>query len=268
MTILVTGARGRVARATAVRLASAGADVRAASSDPSATPALEGVGVIGLDLIDPASVKAALDGVDRVFTYAAGTGFDRFLAAAADAGVERVVMLSSIAAAYPGNPIGDHHLAAENPLRESGLAFTVLRPGLFAANSLAWAESIRAEGLIRSAYPDVHGTPIHEEDMADVAVAALTETGHAGKTYALGGPESLDEHDRVRIIGEAIGRELRVERISHEEALAAGGYEPVLRMMARAGGEPIETGPLSQDVTGIPSRTFAQWAADHAEDFR
>ncbi|MEV0650453.1 NAD(P)H-binding protein [Phytomonospora sp. NPDC050363] len=267
MTILVTGARGRVARAAVARLTAAGADVRAAGSDPSATPPLEGVGVIGLDLADPASVKAALDGVDRVFTYAPRGDFGGFLAAAADAGVERVVMLSSIAAAYPGNPIGDLHLAAENPLRESGIPFTILRPGMFASNSLGWAESIRAEGVIRSAFPRVHGTPIHEDDMADVAVTALTGPGHAGKTYALGGPESLDEYDRARIIGEAIGREVRIELITIEEALAVG-YEPVVRAMAEAGTDPLAPGPLSQDVTGIPSRTFVQWARDHAGDFR
>jgi len=266
LTILVTGARGSIARAVIDRLVTAGEDVRAAGSDPSKTPPIEGVPVVGFDLADPAGLKAVLDGVDRVFMYAVHSGIEDFLDAARDAGVRHIVLLSSIAAEFPSNPIGDMHLAVENPLRESGIAYTFLRPGMFAMNALWWADAVRS-GVVGLPYPEAHVTPIHEGDMADVAVAALTGSGHEGKIYPLGGPESLTVRRQVELIGEAIGRELRVEVLPREKAEALMPA-PVLDMLAGVVDKPQKPGPESEAVTGIPSRTFAQWAVDHAEDFR
>lgn len=266
MTTLVTGARGGVARAVIDRLVAAGEDVRAASSDPSATPPIEGVPVVGFDLADPDNLKAVLDGVDRVFMYAVHSGVENFLAAARDAGVPHIVLLSSIAAEFPSNPIGDLHLAVENPLRESGIAYTILRPGMFATNALRWADAVRS-GVVALPYPEAHVTPIHEGDMADVAAAALTGPGHEGRIYPLDGPESLTVRRQVELIGEAIGRDLRVEVLPPEKATAVMPA-PVLEMLAGAVGKPQTPGPNSGAITGIPSRTFAQWARDHAEDFR
>ncbi|GIG66214.1 SDR family oxidoreductase [Phytomonospora endophytica] len=266
MTILVTGARGSVARAVVDRFVAAGEDVRAAGSDPSKTPPIEGVPIAGFDLADRANLKAVLDGVDRVFMYAVHSGIENFLDAARDAGVRHIVLLSSIAAAFPGNPIGDMHLAVENPLRESGIAYTILRPGMFATNALWWADAVRS-GVVALPYPEAHVTPIHEGDMADVAFAALTGSGHEGAIHPLDGPESLTVRRQVELIGEAIGRDLRIEVLPHEKA-AASMPAPVLEMLAGAVGKPQTPGPNSWAVTGIPSRGFAQWAADHADDFR
>ena len=266
MTVLVTGARGGVARTAIRMLREKGVGVRAASSDPSKAEPIEGVAVIGLDLTDPASVEAALDGVDAVFTYAA-KDIGGLVDGMRKTGVSRVVLLSSIAAEYAGSTIGAFHLAAEEPLRSSGIPTTVLRPGMFATNARWWADSIRTEGVVRIPYPDAQVCPIHEADMADVAVAALTGPGHEDRVYPMGGPESLSQRRMAELIGEAIGREITVEEMPHEVA-AKFMPEDVLRIFAANGGVPVPTGPLTQDITGIPSRTFAQWAADHADDFR
>ncbi|MFF0493124.1 SDR family oxidoreductase [Nocardia sp. NPDC004068] len=267
MTFLVTGARGLVGRTVIDRLRAAGHAVRAVSSRPEDTELPADVAVAATDPDDPGSYAAALDGVDRVFLYAASPGLEHFLAAARAAGVGHIVLLSSIAAEAPGNPIGDRHLAVEGPLRESGLPLTILRPGAFASNARLWRDSIAAERVVRHPFPDVQQNPIHEADLADAAVAALTEPGHAGAIYPLTGPESLSFRAMIDILAEAVGEPIRLERIGYDEA-AEFVFRPVLDLWAAAGTGPAPVGPTVESVTGPPGRTFAEWAADHAAEFR
>ncbi|WP_280275607.1 NAD(P)H-binding protein [Nocardia wallacei] len=263
MSILVTGARGSVGRTVIEKLLAAGESVRAASSQPGDTSLPPGVEVVGFDPADPA---AALDGVDRVFLYAADRGLEEFARAAKDSGVQRITLLSSIAATEPGNPIGDRHLAAERPLQDAGLPLTILRPGAFATNWRWWAPSIKSESVVRLPFPEVQQNSIHEADLADAAVTALTEPGHEGKIYPLTGPESLSLRRMVGILSAALGRPLRLEQVSYEQA-AEFLYKPVLDLWAEVGDAPAPVGPTSESVTGRPARTFAQWAADHVADF-
>src|SRR5262245_36603153 len=96
-TVLVTGARGHVAQATAEMLLDAGVRVRAASREPESVRLPAGVEVVRADLSEPASLGAALDGVQKVFLYASPQGIDGVLEAAKAAGVEQIVLLSSAA---------------------------------------------------------------------------------------------------------------------------------------------------------------------------
>lgn len=258
MTFLVTGARGGVARAVIARLTAAGHAVRTASASADA-----GADVV-LDPTDPASLDAALDGVAGAFVYAFHGGGEAFAEAAARAGVPKLAMLSSIAAAFPSNPIGDSHLRTERPLQETGIPLAILRPGAFATNALSWAATIRAERRAMVAFPEIQMNPIHEGDMADVAVAALT--GDVTGVIPLGGPESLSHRRQVELIAEAIGEKVEIVELSLEQARESL-YPPVFEMWSKMDDSPARVGPLSQDVTGVPSRTFAQWAADHVADF-
>src|SRR5947208_3626986 len=72
--------------------------------------------------------------------------------------------------------------------------------------------------VVRWPYLAVPTAPIDERDIAAVAVRALCEDGHAGAEYVLTGPESLSQGEQIVTIGEAIGRTLRVEELSPEEA--------------------------------------------------
>ncbi|SDS42142.1 NAD(P)H-binding protein [Microlunatus soli] len=262
MTILITGARGAIARALLDQLLAADLPHRIASRT-----ALES-GVV-VDFARPETLRPALDGVDKVFVYAAD-GLQNLVQAAEQAGVERFVLVSSLSTALPdadSNPIAAHHLAAEQTLSASTIPATFLRPGAFAGNSSWWADSIRSEGVARIPYPEARLDSIHEADIADVAFAALTEDGHQGKAYPLTGPEYLTQREQVGLIGEAIGRELAVEELDRstaEQYLPA----PVLDMFAASQQGPLETWPSSVDITGRPSRSFAQWAIDHADDYR
>jgi uncharacterized protein YbjT (DUF2867 family) len=140
-------------------------------------------------------------------------------------------------------------------------------PGAFATNSLWRAPSIRQAGVVRVPYPEGQIAPIHEADMAEVSVRALTESGHEGQGYVLTGPESVTQRDQVESIATAIGRPVKLEKLTPEQAEGVIS-EPLLRYFAAAQGTPAQLSPVFEQVTGRPGRTFAQRAADHAADFR
>jgi len=268
MTVLVTGARGSIARNVIAQLLAAGEPVRAASRDPQETDLPAGVEPVRFRYTEPETLAPALEGVDKVFLYAASEGIDDFITAARAAGVKRIVLLSSAAAAGPGdelNEIGHRHLAAERPLEASGIPWTFVRPAMFATNTRWWAESIRAEGIVRVAYPDAPVNPIHERDIAEVAFAALTEDGHEGQAYLVDGPGHLTQRRQIELIGQAIGREIAVEELPRE---VAAQFLPESLLDMLASGEAIQYGPTAEAVTGRPARTYEEWVADHVDDFR
>src|SRR5205814_6757374 len=107
----------------------------------------------------------------------------------------------------------------ERQIESSGLQWTFLRPGMFAANALSWwAPQIRSGDVVRWPHLAVPTAPIDERDIARVAVRALCEDGHAGAEYVLTGPQSLSQFEQVRTIGRVIGRPLRIEEMSPDEA--------------------------------------------------
>jgi uncharacterized protein YbjT (DUF2867 family) len=105
-------------------------------------------------------------------------------------------------------------------------------------------------------------------------VRALCEDGHAGAEYVLTGPESLSQGEQIAIIGEAIGRTLRVEEMSPAEAKSELAIFPpvVLQMLmdawGAAMGQPAHVTSTVAEVTGVGARTFGEWARDHAAAFR
>lgn len=163
----------------------------------------------------------------------------------------------------------------ERLIERSGLEWTFVRSGGFAANTLMWADQVR-KGVVRWPYGEAGRSLIHERDIAAVAVRALTEDGHVGAKYPLTGPEVVSQADQVRIIGEAIGRPVRWEEISREaarqELVAAFGdvsfADGALDAWAGFVTQPEPVTTTVEEVTGRPARTFRQWAIDHASDFR
>ncbi|WP_214410617.1 NAD(P)H-binding protein [Sphaerisporangium fuscum] len=279
MTTVVFGARGNVGRHVAAGLRAAGERVRVTSRDPSTAGFPPNIEVVAADLEHPATLPAALEGAEKVFLYAKAAGAGGFVDAARSAGVRHVVLLSSASVVHPDaerNPIAREHLAVERPIEDSGIGWTFVRPGMFATNTRWWwTASIRSENVVRVPYPEAQTSPIHEKDMAAVAVAALTRPGHAGRAYTVYGPQSLTLREQVRHIGDAVGREITFEVISPEEArvelgrtMPPIGVETILRAWAAGDGRPAPTSTVVEEITGRPAHTFAQWAADHADDFR
>jgi uncharacterized protein YbjT (DUF2867 family) len=274
---LVTGATGNVGGALVRALAAAGEPVRAFVRDPARTSMPAGVDVVAGDLNRPESVAAALGGVRGAFLLA---GYDRMpgtLAELRRAGVARVVLLSasSVLSSDADNAVTAYHRASEAAVRESGLAWTFLRPHTFMSNTLRWVEQLRTGDVVREAFGDVPVTTIDPADIAAVAAVALTGDGrHAGQAYRLTGPESLRPADRVRILGQALGRPLRFEPIPDDvartEMSAAMPVKYVDAFFSFFADGTLDESPVLptvREVLGRPPHTFAQWADDHAGAF-
>ncbi|MEV7965732.1 NAD(P)H-binding protein [Sphaerisporangium sp. NPDC088356] len=277
--ILVTGATGNVGRNVVEQLLAAGQEVRALTRDPGKAHVPAGAEVIRGDLSEPDTLSPALEGVTAAFLYAVPGSAPAFLKAAKDAGVRRVVLLSSLVvdddAEVQPNAIAALHAVVEDAIEESGLEWTFVRPGAFATNAYQWLGQIKAGDVVRLPFSQAVTAPIHEADIAAVSVKALTSEGHVGARYKLTGPQPLTLSGQVRIIGEAAGRPLRLEEVPPEAArqvmiqqIPEHLVDTLLDLQARSvGREPLVTHTVEQ-VTGRPARTFAQWAADHADDFR
>jgi uncharacterized protein YbjT (DUF2867 family) len=262
--ILVTGATGNVGRHVVDGLAAAGEQVRQLSRTPKP-------GFVRGDLREPESLHEALEDVDKVFLLWPGpdaTGAEAAVETLAK-NVRRIVYLSAIAAetGFWG--------VIENVVRATDVDWTFLRAGGFATNTLGWADMIRTDGVVRWPYGEAARSLIHERDLADVAVRALTEDGHSGRRYDLTGPELVTQADQVRQIGEAIGRDVRWAEVAPETARAqlieawgdATFVDGALTYWASLLHHPEPVTGTVEQLTGRPARTFRQWARDHAADF-
>ncbi|RLK62374.1 NAD(P)H-binding protein [Actinokineospora cianjurensis] len=274
MRVLVTGATGSVGRHVVAGLVAAGVRVRAVTRRPEAAEFASGVEVVKGDLDAPEALEGAFEGVDGLYLFVAGKTAS-VLEQAKRAGVTRVVLLSSMSVGFDDDQIGESHRVAEEAVEDSGLEWTHLRPGMFASNLLEWAPSIRAEGVVREPYGSAAQTAIHEVDIAEVAVAALLTDRHVGTVLALTGPEARTKVEQAATIGVAIGKEIRFEELPPERWKAeveaeVPGWVADWLLGIWAGAADVPETPLStvEDVLGKPARTLAEWAADHADDFR
>ncbi|WP_431893953.1 NAD(P)H-binding protein [Nonomuraea sp. bgisy101] len=272
MTILVTGATGTVGRHIVSQLAEAGHSVRALTRDPGRASFPEGVEVVAGDLSVTDTLQAAFDGVTAVHLinfggddYAPLPNGQEIVDLARKAGVRRVTVLG-----------GWDESTLEPALRAGDLPWTYIRPTEFMSNSLKWADAVRTEGAVHEPFGDATTALVHEADIAAVAATALVEDGHGGKIYGLTGPERLTTRDKVRLIGEALGREIPFVELTPEQAkerMAAEGtpQEMIDFLLDVFGNVPVEANIVNSvvfDVTGRAPRTFAQWAAENADSFR
>lgn len=273
--ILVTGATGNVGRWVVADLLAAGGIVRALTRNPERASLPAGVDVVRGDLTQPDRLDAALQGVDRVFLFPAFGQSRALLDPLAASDVRHVVLLSSAAATSQATgAIGRHHAEYEEAVAASGVPWTFLRPGAFMANDLAWAPGITAAGVVRAPFGRAATAPIDERDIAAVAVRALREEGHAGRAYEMTGPQSLTTAERVGLLGEALGREVRFEEMSVEQArermlarAPASVVDSLMDMFAGMVDRAADVSPTVRDVTGRDPYPYREWAERHAADF-
>ncbi|MFL6240208.1 MAG: NmrA family NAD(P)-binding protein [Actinomycetes bacterium] len=279
--VLVTGATGRIGRRVVDRLLEAGVPVRALTRRPSKAQLPLAVEVVSGDLASPESLNAGLHGVRTAFLVwtlpidSAAAVIERLATH-----TQRVVFLSSPhQTPHPffqqPNPAATLHADIERLIAESGLAATMLRPGMFASNTVHWwSEPIKNGEVIRWPYGDAETAPIDERDIASVAARALVDDDHAGGDYVLTGPESLSQAEQVRLIGDAVGRRIPFQELSPDEfreETAETWPRPVVDMLLAAWaatmGRPAFVTSTVLDIVGSPPRAFAQWATDHAAAF-
>ena len=273
--ILIIGATGRVGREVLSQLPATGVRVRALVRNPQTAGLPPSVDVVRGDLTLPETLDECLDGIDAVFlvwTAPPATVAPVVERIAKQAG--RIVFLSSpYKTAHPlfqggqPNAIAALHAEIERLIETSGRQWTFLRPGMFASNALLWwAPQIRAGDVVRWPHLAAPTAPIDEHDIAAAAVRALSEDGHGGAEYVLTGPQSLSQFEQISTIGGVIGRSLRIEEMSPEDArdeLLPFIPKMLLDAWAAAIGQPAHVTSTVAEITGVPARTFREWASDH-----
>ncbi|MQY31182.1 NAD(P)H-binding protein [Nocardia aurantia] len=265
--ILVLGGTGTTGRRIAHRLRATGHPVR--------TAARAGAD-LAVDLTAPAGWPAAVADVSAAYLMepavpADAAGRERLARFAADvvaAGARRLVLLSAPGGGEPGHPL----YAAERAVRDAGVEWTILRPNWFAQN---FSEGIWRRGILDGTLTLPAGAGrapfLDADDIADVAVAALTGTGHHGRAYELSGPRAIGFGEATEIIGAALGRPVRYDDIEPdafvERQTAAGVPAAVARMMTGLLAGLRDSGPGSAVTDGVeralgrPARSFEDFAA-------
>ncbi|NEC88436.1 NAD(P)H-binding protein [Streptomyces sp. SID12501] len=269
-TILVTGATGKTGRRVARLLEERGATVRTASR--SGTPSF--------DWTARNTWEPALRSVTAMYLVVPGLGSPQvtetvaaFARQAAAAGARRAVLLSM---PEGGGPDHEQVLAAERTLEHAGLERTVLRPRWFFQNfSEDFLRDPVLSGEVR--LPAGYGKEafVDAEDIAEVAVAALTEDGHAGRDYELSGPRLMTFGDAVAEIARATNRDIRYVALSPEaygaEQRAQGVPEEWVQLSVglyeciRSGGL-ASLGDGVQRVLGRSPRDFSEYAGAAARE--
>jgi len=270
---LVTGATGNVGSEVVKALAEAGEQVRALVRSPREISGAEAV--VG-DLNDPGTLTEALTGIRGIFLLPGYQDTTGLLTLAGKAGVERVVLLSggSAAGGDLSNAVARYMIQSEQAVRESGLAWTFVRPGAFMSNALRWLPQLNAGDLVRVPFPTVRVAAIDPYDIAAVAAQALLTDGHEGKTYPVSGPQPLLPEEQIAVLAEVLGRDLRCEGLTNAEARAemeatmpVEYVDAFFSFYVDGTLDESQVLPTVQEVTGRAPRTFEQWVRAHADAF-
>jgi len=282
-TILVTGATGTVGRDVVKLLSKKGAVVRASVRDQAkARPRFDDdIALATFDFENEGSFAGALNGVAKVFLLPPLLQnqvelTNTFVDAAKRAGVHHIVKLSAIGVdGQTQFTVGKAHAANEKHIRESGLAFTFLRPNSFMQNFITYFPP--RNGAIYLPWGNGTASFVETRDIASVAAEVLTSDGHEGKIYTLTGPAALGIAEVAQILSEAAGREFKYVDVPEDAArdgmLQAGvpKWQVEALMELHAINKQNRWSAVTADiekVTDTGPTDFAQFARDHAEKFR
>ncbi|GAA3700563.1 NAD(P)H-binding protein [Nonomuraea antimicrobica] len=262
---MVLGGTGKTGRRIADRLTARGLPVRIGSRS----------GVPAFDWQDRTTWGPALDGVSAVYlSYYPDLAFPgayddvkAFTEVAVSTGVRRLVLLSG-----RGEPEAQ---ASERTVQGSGAEWTVLRCSWFMQNfSEDFLLGAVLDGVIALPAADVPEPFVDVDDIADAAVAALTEDGHAGRLYELTGPRLLTFAEVADELSKATGRQISFVRLTPEEYLAAamahGVPEEAAHGLAHLFTEILDGRNASvadgvRQALGRPARDFTAFAAAAAQ---
>src|SRR6266403_1337932 len=282
-TVLVTGATGTIGRDVAKILSENAVPIRAGVRDQAKARKQFGadIALATFDFEDTSSFPGALEGVEKVFLlpplmWNQVEVANAFVDAAKRGGVRHIVKLSAIGAdASPPYTFGKWHAANEQHIRESGLAFTFLRPNSFMQNFITYFPP--RDGAIYLPWGNGTASFVDTRDIARVATDVLTSDGHEGKIYTLTGPVALGIADVARILAAVAGRGIHYVEVP--EAAARNGmlqagipkWQVDALMELHAINKQNRWSAVTSDVervTGQDATDFAQFARNHADKFR
>lgn len=237
----------------------------------------EGLEAAEVDYTRPQTLRAAFRGCARVFLLGPNVENQTELEQSAvqeakAAGVRHIVKQSVMGAAEEAFSLAKVHRPSEVGIETSGLAWTFLRPNSFMQNAVTFmGRTIRAESAFYSASGQARVSHVDVRDIAAVAVAALTGTGHEGKAYTLTGPEALTYDEMADEMSKALGR--RISHISLSPAdlksglMAEGLSEAIADRMLDLErhfreGQPSRVTTDVRQVTGREPRRFAEFVRE------
>ena len=282
--ILVTGASGSNGSELIKQLSATGASVRAMvrKLPDLDSGALPGVEFVTADFDDLASVNRALEGVQRAFLVTNSserveTQQLRFVEAGRAAGLRHIVYLSQLRATKD-SPVRflHYHAVVEEAISASGMTFTNLRPNLYMQGLLAFRSSIISESRFFAPAGDARVSIVDVRDIAAVAAAALTASGHEGKTYDVTGPEALTHAEMASQLSETLGRRISFVDVSEtamRDALLSLGMpewqvDGLIEDYAHyRRGEASGISTAVEDVTSFRPRSFLAFTGDYKQAF-
>jgi len=283
--ILITGATGTIASAVAEGLGKKGVAFRAGMHNVSKADklkAITGAEVVELDLHNPDSLAKALKGIEKIFlltppgqTFVTGGVLEQ----AKKAGVKHIVKVSAIGAEEKDRTLfvwAAEHKDAEDLINKSGIALTVLRPSAFNTNLFRDVQTIKEKNSIFNASGDAKLNFIQVSDIADVAVATLTTSGHEGKVYQLTGPDSLSYHQIAQLLSDEVGRKITYVPISDEDLRksisfmpqqAVEGFSNIMKYFKSGGYDRPNSGDVEK-VAGHKPGSIKDWIHQNAAAFK
>lgn len=278
MTILVTGATGHLGRLTIdalLRRGTPASDIAALVRDPAKASDLAG---LGIDVRtgsydDPAALDVALKGVDRVLLVS-GNELGRrtpqhqnVIDAAVRAGVSLLVYTSAPRADVSPLGLAKEHWETEQAIAASGLPSVILRNGWYFENQTAQIATQVEHGAVLGAAGEGRLSAAARADYAEAAAVVLTEDGHAGQVYELGGDTAYTLADYAAAVARASGKPVEYRDLPTADFTAAlveaGVPEGFAEVLAdndagmKQGALLVETGDLSR-LIGRPTTSLTQ----------
>jgi|NOAtaT_6_FD_contig_21_7566387_length_1042_multi_16_in_0_out_0_2 uncharacterized protein YbjT (DUF2867 family) len=278
--ILVTGATGNVGSRVLSRLAEKGQKVSALVRNKQAKGIHPKADVRVGNYEELKSLEAAMQGVTKVYLLASGSKLTQHefnvIAAAQRAGVKHIVKHSGLGANYGAIELSRWHLEAEKKLKQSGIAWTILRPSGYASNALMWSGSLASQGVVYGSTGDGKLGIIDPDDIADCGVICLTKSGHEGKEYDLTGPAALSVTDQLAIINKVVGKQYRYQEVPDQavhQAMTQMGLDKAFvdamvefYGMVRAGHAAVTT-PTVKQLLGREPASFETWVKNNRNAF-
>lgn len=282
MKVLAIGGTGSVGSQVIQQLVKRGADVRAlVRNKESASKLPKNVEPVVGDLLDPVSVRVALDGVDKLYLLNAVTPDELTQGLIACVLAKRIrlkqIVYHSVYRAehFPDVPHFAAKVMIENAIKSFDVPFTIIRPNYFFQNDASLKDVLMGAGI----YPMPLGTPgisaVDIRDIAEVSAIALTTDGHLGKTYNLNGPEVLSGVRVASIWSGLLGKTInypgedmdRLEEQLRQQSPAWSAFD--IRMMFQGY---LERGFAAEDrdlatltaVLGHPPRRYQDFANETA----